>query len=388
MTPPSRPARRPDERPPCPAPGDRLALYIHVPFCAGKCAYCGFYSVPATPEAIDRYLDRLDREAHERITPELAARLRTVFIGGGNPTALGAAALGRLLHTLTDILGGSPIEEWTIETNPETFRRELRPLLRPLPGLRLSIGLQRLRDEEIAWLGRSATARQGRQAIETALTITPNVGIDLILGVPELPSLAPELRSLVESLPIRHVSAYFLTLEPDTPYAEAVAAGSRQDPAETGPEELFGVAAVLQAAGFEQYEISNFARAGSRCQHNLAYWHQHEYLGLGPAAVGTLAGQRRTNPPSLPDWLADVPPTFESLDESTRQREFLLLRLRLLQEGLDLQEWERRFGPPAPTLIAALDREVAAGLLSQAGLRYRLTPAGLPFANQVIARLF
>ncbi len=388
MTPPGRAALRPDDRPPRPAAADRLGLYVHVPFCVGKCAYCGFSSIPAAADPIARYLDRLSTEAHDRITPALAARIQTVFIGGGNPTALGVAALGRLLHTLSDILSSSPIEEWTIESNPETFSRDLLPLLRPLPGLRLSLGLQRLRDEEIAWLGRAATARQGRQALEIALAATPNVGVDLILGVPELPPLVPELRSLVESLPVRHVSAYFLTLEEDTPYAAAVASGTRRDPAETGPEELFGVTAALQAAGFEHYEISNFARPGSRCRHNLAYWHQHDYLGLGPAAVGTLAGERRTNAASLADWLADAPPTIERLDEATRQREFLMLRLRLLQEGLDLREWEFRFGPPPPPLSEALGREVAAGLLGRVGPRYRLTPAGLPFANQVIARLF
>ncbi|NLI75032.1 MAG: coproporphyrinogen III oxidase family protein [Candidatus Riflebacteria bacterium] len=363
-------------------------MYVHVPFCVSKCAYCGFYSLPGATGQVSAFLARLGSEVRQRLTPDLAARVGTVFIGGGNPTSLGPADFGTLLQTLTDVLGGSPIGEWTIETNPETWSRDLLPLVRGLPGLRLSLGLQRLRDEEIAWLGRAGTAAQGRQAVEAALEATPNVGIDLILGVPELPSPARDLGTFVAALPVRHVSAYFLSLEEDTPYAAWVEAGRRADPDAAGPEDLFEVAEALAAAGFEHYEISNFARPGSRCRHNLGYWHQQDYLGLGPAAVGTFEMVRRANPGSLAGWLAGEPPATEELTGATRQREFLMLRLRLLQEGLDLEEFTRRFGPPSPALTAALSREVAAGRLIRDGSRYRLSAAGLPLANQVIAGLF
>jgi oxygen-independent coproporphyrinogen-3 oxidase len=373
-----------------PAPGGSafLGLYIHVPFCAVKCDYCAFCSAPPRAGELQAYLDRLVAEWREvaRAAPQI--RIHSIFVGGGNPTLLGRAHLERLRDELTATFDLSELQEWTFESNPETFTPELQSFLAQVPALRVSLGLQRLVDDELALLGRRATPDAGRKALELALQVTSRVGADLILGVPEAPSLVPGVLQLLETYPLEHISAYFLTAEAGTPLFERIQRRESGDPDDIGPEELFELADALQEQGFLHYEISNFARPGALCRHNLQYWHNGDYLGFGPAAVGTRHGIRTSQPASLAEWLSGAAPTREALTPELRREEFLMLRLRLLSTGLDLDEYEQRFGTASPDLHATLAEQERAGTLHRQGQRFTLTRAGLGVANRVISSLF
>ncbi|HOT28337.1 MAG TPA: coproporphyrinogen-III oxidase family protein [Candidatus Ozemobacteraceae bacterium] len=363
-------------------------LYIHVPFCLSKCGYCAFYSTLPTHDLVTAYLARLEDELRTEIDGRIRPRMRTVFIGGGNPTSVGPGHFEKLIRIVSRAIAGAPVDEWTVETNPETLSGEIAAVLRDIPGLRLSMGLQRLRDDELRLLGRQGTLSSGREALARALSLTGRVGVDLILGLPDRPSLAPGLADLVREFPLEHVSAYFLTVEEGTPLAARVDEGGFPDPADVGPGELFEVADALAAAGYEQYEISNFARPGGRCRHNMNYWNGGEYVGAGPSAVGTRAGVRRTKPSPLKQWLSGAPDAVETLSEVDRFHETVMLRLRLVGDGLDLEALARAFGKLPRGFETAIDRQCEAGALIRKGNVVSLSRQGIALANRVIADLF
>lgn len=363
-------------------------LYVHVPFCLSKCGYCAFSSTTPTQSLIDAYLGRLEKELCDELAGPSGTGIRTVFVGGGNPTAIGTGHFERLIKLLQEAVSGSSIDEWTIETNPETLTEDTAAVLQGVPGLRLSMGLQRLRDDELALLERRGTCASGREAIRLAFSLTRRVSVDLILGVPGCPSLARDLAGLVSEFPIEHVSAYFLTLEEGTSLEARVRDGRFPDPADVGPEELFEVEETLAKAGFEQYEISNFAQSGGRCRHNMNYWYSGEYIGVGPSAVGTRSGIRRAKPSSLSSWIAGEPDSVELLTTEDRFRETVMLRLRLVGDGLDLDRLAEKFGQLPQAFERAVDLQCQAGLLDRRGSRIILSRQGLPIANRVIAALF
>ncbi|KAF1082477.1 MAG: Oxygen-independent coproporphyrinogen-III oxidase-like protein YggW [Candidatus Rifleibacterium amylolyticum] len=366
----------------------QAGLYVHVPFCLSKCDYCGFYSETPGAHSVTDYLAHLAQEIGER--PEPAAHLfKTVFIGGGNPTCIGLANLQRLVETVSRVLPDqSQITEWTFESNPETLSAEIADYLATLPQIRLSMGIQRLNDGELAVLGRRASMDAVYRALDIAFARLNNIGGDFILGVPGCQSLADDLHKLVTRYPLAHVSAYFLTLEENTPMQKAVSQGLLADPADIEADELYEVRDALVAAGFEHYEISNHARSGRRCQHNLNYWYQGDYIGFGPAAVSSSNGIRLANPPDLGRWLAGEPATVEQLSATDRRNEHLMLRLRLLQEGLDLADFEQRFGTQPADFYAHLNRQTESGNLWREGDRIRLSDCGLRLADEVMASLF
>ncbi len=367
---------------------NQCGLYLHVPFCLSKCDYCGFYSEVPRQNAIENYLQRLTEEARERFEPATSS-IATVFVGGGNPTCIGLANLQRLVEIVSSLLPNpSLLKEWTFESNPETLTTEIVDYLATLPGVRLSIGIQRLHDSELTLLGRRASMDAVYRALDIAFARLKNVGGDFILGVPGCSSLADDLHRLVTKYPFMHVSAYFLTIEENTPMQQAVNKGLLPDPADIDADELYEVRDALATAGFEHYEISNHARAGFECRHNLNYWYQGDYLGLGPAAVSSRHGVRLTNPPDLIRWLAKEPAAVELLSSADKRNEYLMLHLRLLKKGLDLACFERCYGSQSEDFYAHLARQTAAGNLRREGDRIKLSDCGLRFADEVMASLF
>lgn len=365
-----------------------LALYVHVPFCRVKCEYCAFCSAPPGPGDVPAYLTHLEADFRKLAKDPLCTKIKTVFVGGGNPTILDPPELESLVTMMTGALVSARIMEWTFESNPETLDREKAGILSRVPELRLSLGLQRLRKPELDLIGRKSTPEKGREALSHAFGVTGRVGIDLILGVPGCDSLAADLGALVREFPLEHVSSYFLTPEENTPLWGKIRQNLFPDPAEVGPEELFEVADVLEWSGFEQYEISNFARPGGRCRHNENYWRGGTYIGLGPSAVGTIDNRRSTSPSGLQDWISGKPGDVENLDEEALRKEWIMLRLRLTADGLDLGEYENRFGSVSEAFRNSLARQVELGLLESAGSAFRLTRSGIVCANQVISSLF
>ncbi len=363
-------------------------LYVHVPFCFSRCDYCGFYSTLPGEGSIEQYLLRLQNESEAARTC-CHGQVKTVFIGGGNPTTLGLHGIRRLFSLLEPWFSGSRPEEITLETNPETLTAELVDYLSAIDGIRLSMGIQRLRDDELALLGRRARLDSVNRALDMACSRLNNVSVDLILGVPGCPSLADDLAVLLRRFDVQHVSAYFLTVEDGSRLQRRILNGELPDPAETGPEELFAVRETLKNHGFEHYEISNYARSGRRCRHNLNYWQAGDYVGLGPSAVSCHTDCRTTSPADFALWLAAAPQHVEKLSPVDRRNEFVMLSLRLIADGLDLAALEKRFGRQPAEFVEELTRQIAAGNLEtpESG-RVRLTDQGLAVSDSVIAGLF
>ncbi len=371
-------------------PGDSVfyGLYIHVPFCLRKCGYCAFYSIVPEKDLIKRFLKKIEIDLSAPETIPLLPGVKSVFIGGGNPTSIGESAFTELLGVIKSKLDPSRIIEWTVETNPETFPTSICEVLKPTAGLRVSIGLQRLKDDELQILCRQSSHSKGVAALESALSITSKVGIDLILGIPGCPSVKRDLEKLLSRYQLAHVSSYFLTKEEGTPLSNLIASGKFPDPENVGPEELFEVIEVLENFGFEHYEISNFARDGMYCLHNLNYWLGGDFIGIGPSAVGTISGKRISQPSSLEDWLSGKPPEVEVISRNSSRREYIMLRMRLLREGLNLQSLAELHGKLPDSFSHSVKKHMDLGNIEEAHENIRLTSKGLPFANKVISDLF
>jgi oxygen-independent coproporphyrinogen-3 oxidase len=366
-------------------------LYVHVPFCFSRCSYCAFYSKLPSEGDVERYLQGLEAEAKRRLDePFTPKKLRTVFVGGGNPTMLGVRGLGRFLEILESFVPFDELEEFSFETNPETLSAEVLRVLAAVPNLRLSMGIQRLQDAELAILGRNARMDAVYQALDLAFGVTANVSGDFILGVPGCPSVAPSLSGLLKRFPLKHLSAYFLGVVEDTPMWEAVQAGKLEDPDEIGPEELYQVREALAALGFEHYEISNYALPGFECTHNLGYWLAEDYVGLGPSAVSCQGAERLSNVSDFEAWLAGAKPELEILDFAAQRNEFLMLHLRMLRRGLDLNLFESRFGKQTAEFYATVTQQAKQGNLTidGNGRKVRLSTSAIAFANSIISNLF
>ena len=279
------------------APGGIAHLYVHIPFCPKVCPYCSFYKETSDRNKTARFLDALLREldAQQAVLPPL--RPRTIFFGGGTPSALSTPQLEYLLTGLRARLDLSALEEWTLEMNPATVSLEKARTLRQLGVNRVSMGVQSWEPQLLAVLGRVHSAEQARRSYDILREAGfENVNLDLIFGVP---TQTPEMwqRSLAATVALgpEHISAYNLTYEEDTDFFRRFVTGElAQDP--DADADLFEQTAdTLSAAGFEPYEISNFARPGRECAHNLAYWQGRDYLGLGPSAFSTVGERRWAN---------------------------------------------------------------------------------------------
>ncbi|MFA6143059.1 MAG: radical SAM family heme chaperone HemW, partial [Candidatus Omnitrophota bacterium] len=268
------------------------SLYIHIPFCRRKCVYCDFYSVIPESAIVDPYIDILS----EQIKNILAGGFRTIYIGGGTPTALNITQLRKLLNGLEKY--SKNIIEFTIEANPESFDVEKAKLFLDSGINRISIGFQSVREEKLKKLGRIHTAHKAEEAVVTAGAAGfKNISIDLIFGLwnerPE--DWKKELEHIVR-LDVTHVSCYALTYEKRTPLFNAVKNKSIV-PLDDDVAALMYETAIdsLALRGFKQYEISSFAKAGFECAHNMNYWENNPYIGLGAAAVSYLDGRRSKN---------------------------------------------------------------------------------------------
>jgi oxygen-independent coproporphyrinogen-3 oxidase len=351
---------------------------------------------------IASYLAALLREMRGRAARRGRVSVETIFFGGGTPSLLPGRAVADILDEARRCFTVAADAEITLEANPESLLLSDMPYEARKAGVnRLSIGAQSPDDADLALLGRVHDARAIRSAVETARAAGfSDINLDLLWGLPGGPGRpAPSRMSLLSALKRAadlqpdHISAYELTPEPGTPLAEALEKGELDRPEERTLASMYLAGAeYLESRGYIQYEISNFARPGFTCRHNLGYWRGEDYLGLGPSAVSTLGGRRYTDPVGLADWIestlrGDDPPC-EELDETARLEEMLMLRLRTT-DGLSLAEWRRASGRSFRADYAAL-----AALLCGKGLagirkgRFFLTRAGMLVSDSVIARFF
>ena len=265
-------------------------IYIHVPFCHRKCTYCAFYSVRSSEFGVRSYVDTLLREMEER-KGEQAHPIKTVYFGGGTPSILPVSELERIVEGLYRCFDLSHLEEMTLEANPEDLTLDYLSALRRLGFNRLSIGVQSLDDKVLRMLNRRHTAQQAIQAVAEARSAGfENISVDFIYGILEN---LEGLENLVILENVTHVSAYALTVEPGTALAVQVEQGRVVLPDEEAVVwQYHALHEQLTRAGFEQYEVSNYARPGYESKHNSRYWDRTPYLGLGPAAH-SFDGQHR-----------------------------------------------------------------------------------------------
>jgi oxygen-independent coproporphyrinogen-3 oxidase len=372
-------------------------LYVHVPFCARKCPYCDFASVPVSEVSPEGYVDAVLREA-ELAAPRWSTPFGTLYVGGGTPTVLPAADLHRLISGLQNRLPVAADAEVTVEANPGSLDAEKAETLLAAGVSRLSLGVQSFDDAVLGTLGRVHTAREAANAIRLAQRF-PEWSLDLIHAVPGQ-TVASAVRDA--RLAVRHgaphVSAYSLTYEDATPFGARRAGGSITLVPEDDELAMFdGVGETLEQAGLRRYEVSNFARPGHESKHNQSYWLRRPYLGLGAGAhsLATADGMsaRRWNAPSPRDYIdaiqAGVTPETgtEIITPYALYLEVLMMGLRMTDgtDWEDLRAAAEAAGEDDLERRVEVEREL--GTLENAGGRLRLTASGLRVADSVIRRL-
>jgi oxygen-independent coproporphyrinogen III oxidase len=370
-----------------------LGLYLHVPFCSSICNYCNFNRGLFESGLKDRYVAALEAEIRAAGRGEPAD---TLFFGGGTPSLLEPHEIGRLIHACREAFDLAADAEVTLETNPETSSRERMDGFRAAGVNRLSFGVQSFRDDELARLGRIHSASRAREAFgEARAAGFDNISLDLMMWLPQ--QRQAHWRENIEGLigvGPEHASLYLLELYPNAPLKEDMArAGWSLAPDDDAAEMYLWSMARLEEAGYRQYEISNVARPGRASRHNLKYWQDGEWLGLGCGAHSTRGGVRWKNVSSTEDYVvrmahgASVSVERRVLTPEERLEEALFTGLRLV-EGVDVEAAGRRHGVDAWERYAEPLRPfLEAGVLVREGQCLRLTREGMLVANEVLAVL-
>lgn len=376
-------------------------LYVHVPFCDAKCHYCGLYSVVAPAPVRQAYAALPPRELALWLTRRRGDQLLqplTLYVGGGSPGALGADGLASLLGGVQRAVDPRRLTEWTVELNPVTVTPALAQALLDHGVNRVSLGIQSFNDDVLHAIGRRHTAADVRVALACLRTAgLTNLGVDLIAGLPAVD--AADWRCALQcaaELDLAHVSIYALTLEPGTHLACQAAAGLALPDAEAQMDALALAEETLASAGLARYELSNYARPGRECQHNLAVWRGEDYLGLGPSAASRVGATRWTNAPDATGYAQALaadrnpPRTVETLTAADDAAERFAFGLRLA-EGVDPLAFAQCVPAAAPLLPAwdrALNRCARQGaVVWTADGRWRLTARGREVADAVIREL-
>lgn len=382
------------------APHGIEGLYVHLPFCDGKCGYCAFYSLSGRDAAMDAYLAALEAELERygREWPGLAPS--TLYIGGGTPTRLSAAQLERLCGGLAGRLDLSRLQEWTVEANPGTLDAARLSVLKAAGVNRISLGVQSLDDATLARLGRRHGAAQAREACASIRAAGfQNWSLDLIACVPGVSARAwaATVREAA-ALGAPHLSVYALTREEGSRLAGEVAAGRValvDDEAQL--RALRTAERILARAGLARYEISNYARPGHECAHNVACWNGEEYLGLGAAASSFVRPRRWTNAPDLDAYLEATregrppPREEESLAAETQAVERMVFGLRM-RDGVAPARILADHGLAGDSALArhwrrVLPRLRAEGVARRRGAHWRLTRRGREVADYAAVEL-
>lgn len=362
-----------------------IGIYVHVPFCAGKCPYCDFYSLAADEVTKDAYVAAVLRDfsaISETVTAD------TLYFGGGTPSLLGGERIAVLTRAAKETFSIPADGEITMEANPGDDLAAVFAAFKAAGGNRVSIGVQATDDATLRALGRRHTAKEAAEAVKTAHDAgIDNVSVDLMLGLEgQTTDAVCAAVETVASWGVPHVSAYLLKIEPGTPFASAPLCLPDED--ETATLYLEAVAA-LERAGFLQYEISNFARPGFESRHNLKYWNGEEYLGFGPAAHSFFAGERRYYERDLSGYLSGT--NAPRLEEDAAfaagsAEEYALLRLRL-REGLQEEAFFRKFGRPIPKIWRENAKKLPPALLEISPQGIRLSPEGFLVSNAIFAAI-
>ncbi len=376
-------------------------LYLHVPFCTQRCVYCDFYLV-TTRREFGSFVRAMEAEIAAYGREHGAEPVETVYVGGGTPSLLPLDDVARLLGAVWKSFDCSGVLEVTFEVNPENATLDYLVGLHALGVDRLSLGVQSFFDEDLRFMGRAHGAAEAERALDAiARAGFARYSVDLIFGVPEQP--AEHWMANLEKVAARgvpHLSTYGLTVEERTPLHRMVAAGKvAPAPEEAMRGRFLDTMDALRHHGYEHYEVSSFAQPGARSRHNEGYWHHRNYLGFGPSAhsfwqrSGSTAA-RWSNVRNLKQYEALLRQGHRPTEREERlglddlADEHVLLRLRLVEDGLDLDRLAERYGVDllSEKLDAIADLE-AAGLTTLRGSTLRLTDEGVLVADAVTARL-
>lgn len=379
--------------------------YIHIPFCSHKCDFCDFAAFAGVDHLTDEYEQVVLKEIDDRLSALEQKRgdlsqesMKSVFFGGGTPGLVEPRILGSMLEKLNSYIKLAADCEITIETTPHAITRDKLEQWKSFGINRISVGVESFLDEELKAMGRDHYRQEAFQGLELACQSGVDVvGLDLMYGLPtqSVESFAKSLECAVDFTSrfknLRHVSAYGLHLADNSPLYSRFPKGAAAYPADNIYVQMFELLVeTLERAGFEHYEVSNFARPGSQSRHNMAYWKNAEYLAFGVSAHRYLDGVRTSNWRSLKrymrDWLGDE--TVDVIDESTRLRESIMLGLRL-RRGIDLKVFEQEHGfDLSKRFRSEIEKFADAGLLEQCDGRLYLTKKGVPVSNSVISAFF
>jgi oxygen-independent coproporphyrinogen-3 oxidase len=375
-----------------------IGCYVHIPFCVRKCAYCDFNSFSGyTDDSIARYVAALTQEIIHSDSPIIGGRgaIDSIFFGGGTPTAIPATDEAALLRAILETLPVTPDAEITTEANPGTMDVAHLEVLRAAGFNRISFGVQSFDAGLLKTLDRIHSAAEAKNAVAAARAAGfENVSIDLMFGLPRQ-TLTQWQNTLDQALALHtdHLSLYSLIVEPGTGFYTLQQKGRLPLPDEDLGAEMYQMAIdAARSAGFRQYEISNFARPGRDCRHNLHYWRNEPYYGLGCGAVSYLDGARRMNlkPPTkyaeTVETGGDLTESVETLTREETMAETMMLGLRLIHEGVDCRAFAARFGAdPRDLYTREIAKYTSRGLLETVGDYLRLTPCGVFLANDVMA---
>src|SRR5436853_2091467 len=364
-----------------------LALYVHIPWCVRKCPYCDFNSherAGALPER--EYIERLFLDLEAVLPSVWGRRVLSVFLGGGTPSLFSPESIETLLSGVRARLPLEPGAEITLEANPGTVEAARFAGFRQAGVNRISVGVQSFDDRMLAALGRIHGADEARRAVAAALRSFDNVNLDLMYGLPgQTPAMARSDAEEAVRLGVPHVSAYQLTIEPNTVFWSKPPQLPQHD---EGADMQLAVEDVLCAAGYERYETSAFARAGHRCRHNLNYWEFGDYLGIGAGAHGKVSfpdrvtRHERIKQPR--DYLSSTMAREFTVPPAELPFEFMLNALRLV-DGFPLALFQERTGLPLSAVIQQLEEGERRGLLQRDWQRVRPTERGRLFLNELLA---
>ena len=371
-----------------------MELYLHMPFCVRKCAYCDFLSFPSGAETQRMYAKRLMKDIDVMGKRYGEIPVETIFIGGGTPSVPDSALIVEIMEHVRHAFHVADGAEISMEANPGTVTREKLTDYRKAGINRLSFGLQSANDRELKLLGRIHTWAEFLESFTLARECGfANLNIDLMSALPgQTCESWKETLSRVTDLDPEHISAYSLIIEEGTPFGERYGSeeGRKLLPDEDSEREMYHeTKRFLKDCGYERYEISNYAKPGRECRHNIGYWTGVPYLGLGLGASSYLDGCRFTVNPDMKQYLEEEPGMFADIEKLTKkdmEEEFFYVGLRMTA-GVSLSEFERRFGISAkevyPGLMETFVKEKAARF---EGDRFVLTDYGLDVSNYIMAQ--
>lgn len=363
------------------------SVYFHIPFCKRLCGYCDFPKTMSLGRK-DEVLAAMREELSARAAELEGTVLKTIYFGGGTPTVCSPEELGSLLDVARVLFDTSQVEEITVEANPDDLSEEYLCRLAKVGINRLSIGVQSFRNEDLRMMNRRHDAEGAVRAVKAARKAGfKNISIDLIYGLPDV-SVEEWGESVQKAiaLGVEHISAYCLTVEENTLFGKRGVQTADEEVVEREYDVMCG---LLGEAGFEHYEVSNFALPGYRSRHNGAYWKGTPYLGIGPGAHSYNGVDMRSwNPPTVGAYLAGAGAEKESLSEGELYDEYVMVRLRTC-EGVDLEEVKRAFGADRKEYFwRRAVRFVSEGILMQSGNRVAFTEHGWLVSDSVIEELF